>query len=459
MSNESRPTIGPKSLPSEVLKGIVGGTQCNDRQKVDDQTAIGMTAGADEANHGTTPDASSPGNPEGARDAATQVAAPETRAFQDPGVDAKNAKSQIAPLGDDDRETADPVWESHDVKQMADSVGTKESFKPGLEPEQENPDTGEVMNDFKVEVKPALQAAPMDDPRLDAGSGDPNVFKAVPSDLFGEPGTERTGTADQSAVESGAPPHEPVEAPIDAQQQAFDKTDEAQQKPAETPSDDEIADQIKRHVGADQPAAELATTWRDDEQLKYKELIENLWALARAGDAYLMNRVSALVTAHNHYAWQLESDQDARSLAQAVSLAKAYLGDISLAREIVDFKTRDVKQAESDFARAKAAGEADLFLYEGRLSFAKSALQNSESVLNKWIEKREYVLREVARMEREGNAFTVKALANVRDQMEKLYSEHVGAALAERLAVRDQMEKPYSEYTSKLRPDADKVGH
>jgi hypothetical protein len=40
-----------------VLKGIVGDAQDgdSDRQKVDDQTAIGMTAGAGEANYGTRP--------------------------------------------------------------------------------------------------------------------------------------------------------------------------------------------------------------------------------------------------------------------------------------------------------------------------------------------------------------------------------------------------------------------
>jgi hypothetical protein len=49
MSNESRPTTGPKALGSEALKGIVGGTNGDDRQTVDAQTAIALTAGVGEA--------------------------------------------------------------------------------------------------------------------------------------------------------------------------------------------------------------------------------------------------------------------------------------------------------------------------------------------------------------------------------------------------------------------------
>lgn len=88
--------IGPKALPAEVLRGIVGGAQHDDSQKIDEQTAIGMTAGAEEASHGAPPDAPSPGTAEGARGAAA-----EAKAAPDAGLDAKDAKSQIDPTGAD----------------------------------------------------------------------------------------------------------------------------------------------------------------------------------------------------------------------------------------------------------------------------------------------------------------------------------------------------------------------
>ncbi len=49
MSNESRPTTGPKALSSEALKGIVGGTNGDDKETVDAHTAIALTAGVGEA--------------------------------------------------------------------------------------------------------------------------------------------------------------------------------------------------------------------------------------------------------------------------------------------------------------------------------------------------------------------------------------------------------------------------
>lgn len=143
MSESLRPANGLKPLPSQVLKGIVGGTQGDDKPRVDDQTAVAMTAGADEASHGATPDAPSPGNAEGARGAAATEA---------------KAEPQIDPTSDDYRKTVDQIRENHGVEQTADPDDAKESFKLGSEHEEQRiPDAREVEKGFKAEVKSTLQ--------------------------------------------------------------------------------------------------------------------------------------------------------------------------------------------------------------------------------------------------------------------------------------------------------------
>ncbi len=120
------------ALPSEVLQRIVGGAGRDDKRSIDSDMAIGMTAGADEAGHGTPP--ANGGKP-------TDIKPPT-------GNDSTG----------DDSKSVDELRKNAGDGKVSKTIGSTEKFKIEIENSVTlNLHTGELTRDTKTEVRSSHQ--------------------------------------------------------------------------------------------------------------------------------------------------------------------------------------------------------------------------------------------------------------------------------------------------------------
>lgn len=239
---ESSPTASKMdALPSEMLKRIVGGTQHDDKQNIDTNTAVAMTAGAEDvgsaAGHVAPPSGPSPG---------LAVVSGDTKDSSAPNAE---PDPELAPAMSQDKQLV------KDLERLADSPVPEGS---GIEP----PSTHVTEPSRTMDDDLRQHSTEVDDlvTKLRDGFEDNNGTAPVETKLAHQDGIEKEA-ADRGSLreqslqdalvqilstikdrDSGAAAHGPGEKPLDILLQVLDKGYE-EQPTKEVPGQDAVRDQ------------------------------------------------------------------------------------------------------------------------------------------------------------------------------------------------------------------------
>lgn len=201
--NTSSPTASEKdALPSGVLKRIVGGAQHDDKQSIDSNTAVEMTAGADEAGHVPPP-------------------VPQAGPVED------KASFETRSSHQDDAENGAADREAREEQSLQQALLSIFAAMKSMQVTQDALKAGRIDRDGKIESSRhdtagestmAAKQAELIEAKDMLDTMQAGVVESpadTPHDL------DKARTAEGSAVESGGPTQEPLGKQIDAAHQAL----------------------------------------------------------------------------------------------------------------------------------------------------------------------------------------------------------------------------------------------